>query len=188
VVDVDDVGRVLQRQAADRPPSDDVRLRDLRRRDGGHGLSDTLNPARRHRTILPILWTIGAIMVCVGGYWFWFFIRVDVAAEGNSAVSHHPRGSVRAVVGRERHGCADLGVSARRGNVLLANIFLGLYLIATTVLFGSVPWSKFAHHVLQAGCGVAKAGRGGVGLRRNLPEPVDKPKTLGDPRRRPNHY
>ena len=23
-------------------------------------------------------------MVCVGGYWFWFFIRVDVAAEGNS--------------------------------------------------------------------------------------------------------
>ena len=23
-------------------------------------------------------------MVCLGGYWFWFFIRVDVAAEGNS--------------------------------------------------------------------------------------------------------
>ena len=23
-------------------------------------------------------------MVCVGGYWFWFFIRADVAAEGNS--------------------------------------------------------------------------------------------------------
>ena len=29
------------------------------------------------------LWHIGALMVCVGGYWFWFFIRVDVAAEGN---------------------------------------------------------------------------------------------------------
>ena len=23
-------------------------------------------------------------MVCLGGYWFWFFIRVDVAAEGKS--------------------------------------------------------------------------------------------------------
>ena len=23
-------------------------------------------------------------MVCVGGYWFWFFIRADVAAEGQS--------------------------------------------------------------------------------------------------------
>ena len=29
------------------------------------------------------LWHIGALMVAVGGYWFWFFIRVDVAAEGN---------------------------------------------------------------------------------------------------------
>ena len=34
--------------------------------------------------ILPQLWNIGALMVCVGGYWFWFFIRVDVAAEGSS--------------------------------------------------------------------------------------------------------
>ena len=43
-------------------------------------------PTPRHRrpAILPTLWYIGALMVCVGGYWFWFFIRVDVAAEGNS--------------------------------------------------------------------------------------------------------
>ena len=34
--------------------------------------------------MLAILWYIGALMVCLGGYWFWFFIRVDVAAEGNS--------------------------------------------------------------------------------------------------------
>ena len=33
---------------------------------------------------LVTLWYIGALMVCLGGYWFWFFIRVDVAAEGNS--------------------------------------------------------------------------------------------------------
>src|SRR3546814_20547494 len=32
---------------------------------------------------LPI-WYIGALMVCIGGYWFWFFMRADVAAEGNS--------------------------------------------------------------------------------------------------------
>ena len=35
-------------------------------------------------TILPQLWYIGGFMVCLGGYWFWFFIRADVAAEGNS--------------------------------------------------------------------------------------------------------
>src|SRR5687768_8696642 len=35
-------------------------------------------------SIVPTLWWIGAIAVAVGGYWFWFFIRADVAAEGNS--------------------------------------------------------------------------------------------------------
>lgn len=35
-------------------------------------------------SIVPMLWWVGGLMVCVGGYWFWFFIRVDVAAEGGS--------------------------------------------------------------------------------------------------------
>ena len=34
-------------------------------------------------SLWPLLWHLGAAMLCVGGYWFWFFIRVDVAAEGN---------------------------------------------------------------------------------------------------------
>ena len=34
--------------------------------------------------IWPILWHVGAIMTCLGGYWFWLFLRVDVAAEANS--------------------------------------------------------------------------------------------------------
>ncbi len=40
-------------------------------------------PATPAPAILPALWTIGALMVCLGGYWFWFFIRVDVVAEGH---------------------------------------------------------------------------------------------------------
>src|SRR5713101_7111343 len=32
---------------------------------------------------LTALWYVVALMVCLGGYWFWFFIRVDVVAEGN---------------------------------------------------------------------------------------------------------
>ena len=35
-------------------------------------------------TILPMLWHVGAAMLCFGGYWFWFFIRVDVSSEGVS--------------------------------------------------------------------------------------------------------
>jgi hypothetical protein len=33
--------------------------------------------------IWPMVWHIGAIMTCVGGYWFWFIQRVDVRSEGN---------------------------------------------------------------------------------------------------------
>jgi len=32
---------------------------------------------------LPFLWHLGALMLAIGGYWFWFFIRVDVSAEGH---------------------------------------------------------------------------------------------------------
>ena len=41
-------------------------------------------PATPAPAVLPQLWWIGGLMVCLGGYWFWFFIRVDVAAEGGS--------------------------------------------------------------------------------------------------------
>src|SRR5260370_10993151 len=43
-------------------------------------------PATPAPANLPTLWYIGALMVCLGGYWFWFFMRVDVAVEGNSPV------------------------------------------------------------------------------------------------------
>ena len=32
---------------------------------------------------LTALWHIGAILTCLGGYWFWFFLRVDVSAEAH---------------------------------------------------------------------------------------------------------
>ena len=34
-------------------------------------------------SFLPIMWHIGALMTCLGGYWFWFFLRVDVSAEAH---------------------------------------------------------------------------------------------------------
>lgn|GEM_PF-2960518 len=73
-------------------------------------------------TILPVRWHLGALMVCAGGYWFWFVIRVDVAAEGNSQF---------------RVVRADL--------FILSLLFFGLYVFATTVLVAGIPWSKFSH-------------------------------------------
>ncbi|MBM3502443.1 MAG: adenylyl-sulfate reductase [Alphaproteobacteria bacterium] len=144
-------------------------------------------PAITAPAILPLLWHIGALMICIGGYWFWFFIRVDVAAEGNS-----PFRVVR----------ADLFILSLLATATLAlvwaylqaagsswtDVLLGLYVIATTVLFGSVPWSKFAHMFFKPAAAFQKRMEQANGSRSNLPSPADKPEILGSARRMPRHY
>lgn len=137
--------------------------------------------------ILPLLWWIGGLMVCVGGYWFWFFIRADVTAEGNSPF-------------RVMH--ADLFILSLLASVTLgliwaflqttgssgANVFFGLYVIATTVLFGTVPWSKFAHMFFKPAAAFEKRVSYANGTRSGLPGPADKPETFGSAREQPRHY
>jgi predicted small integral membrane protein len=138
-------------------------------------------------TIVPQLWYLGALMVCLGGYWFWFFIRVDVAAEGNS-----PFRVVRAdLFILSLLASATLGlvwaVLQATGNSW-TNVFLGLYLIATTVLFGSIPWSKFAHMFFKPAAAFQKRVENANGSRSNLPAPADKPESFGSARQQPRHY
>ena len=126
-------------------------------------------PATRAPAILPALWYIGALMVCLGGYWFWFFIRVDVASEGNS-----PFRLVR----------ADLFIVSLLASVTLgliwawlqtagaaawATVFLGLYLIATTTLFAGIPWSKFSHMFFKPAAALEKRVSNANGSAQNLP-------------------
>ena len=123
---------------------------------------------------LAILWHVGALMVCIGGYWFWFFIRVDVAAEGNS-----PFRFVRAdlfIVSLLASVTLALiwAYVQSTGNAIWTNIFLALYLIATTVLFGSVPWSKFSHMFFKPAAALEKRMSEANGTRNNLPRPADR--------------
>ena len=67
-------------------------------------------------------------------------------------------------------------------------VFLGLYLIATTVLFGSVPWSKFSHMFFKPAAALQKRVAEADGSRSNLPAPADKPATFGSARRQPRNY
>ena len=138
-------------------------------------------------TLVTLLWYLGALMVCVGGYWFWFFIRADVAAEG-----HSPFRLVR----------ADLFIVSLLASVTLAliwavlqvsgtsaaNLFFVLYIIATTVLFASVPWSKFAHMFFKPAAALQKRVAEADGSRSNLPAPADKPEQFGSVLRHPQNY
>jgi hypothetical protein len=138
-------------------------------------------PATPTPAILPQLWWIGGLMVCLGGYWFWFFIRVDVAAEGGS-----PFRIMR----------ADLFILSLLASVTLgliwaylqtrgssgASVAFGLYVIATTVLFGSVPWSKFAHMFFKPAAAFEKRITKANGTAENLPT-----QTRDDPEQQKRH-
>jgi hypothetical protein len=127
--------------------------------------------------IWPLLWWIGAVMVLVGGYWFWFFIRVDVAAEGNSPF---------------RLAKADLFVLSLVASVTLAvawaasgggvGVLFWLYIIATIVLFGGVPWSKFAHMFFKPAAAFEKRVSRANGTAENLPT-----QTRDDPEQQKRH-
>lgn len=121
----------------------------------------------------PFLWTLGALMICIGGYWFWFFIRADVAAEGNS-----PFRVMR----------ADLFILSLLASATLALVWallqsmespwtttaFVLYVIASTVLFGSVAWSKFSHMFFKPAAALQKRVAVANGTLDNLPEPADR--------------
>ncbi len=134
-------------------------------------------PATPTPGIVPLLWWIGGLMVCVGGYWFWFFIRVDVAAEGNS-----PLRVVR----------ADLFILSLLASVTLGLVWaaagggagwlFGLYLLATAALFGSVLWSKFAHMFFKPAAALEKRISRANGTAENLPT-----QTRDDPEQQKRH-
>jgi hypothetical protein len=145
-------------------------------------------PATPTPDVLATLWYIGALMVCLGGYWFWFFIRVDVAAEGNS-----PFRFVRAdvfivsLVLSTTFGLIWAWLQTA-GNTTWATVFLGLYLIATTALFGTVPWSKFSHMFFKPAAAFEKRLSEANGTRSNLPAPADAPAKFGGVVKHTHHY
>ena len=125
--------------------------------------ANTATPA-----IVPQLWWLGGLMVCLGGYWFWFFIRVDVAAEGGTTL---------------RLMRADLFILSLLASVTLgliwayfqgngsawAKLFFWLYILATTVLFAGIPWSKFAHMFFKPAAAFEKRVTKADGSAENLP-------------------
>jgi len=141
-------------------------------------------------SIYPFLWHLGATMTCIGGYWFWFFLRVDVSAEGYPWY-HIVRADLFVL---------SLVITSTLGLIWsylqFANItgwdtlFLFLFGISNIVLFGGVYWSKFAHMFYKPGAAIQKNLAEADGSNENLPYPSDKPKQfgLGIKREEPKHY
>jgi hypothetical protein len=63
-----------------------------------------------------------------------------------------------------------------------ANVLFGLYILATTVLFAGVPWSKFAHMFFKPAAAFEKRITKADGTAENLPT-----QTRDDPEQRKRH-
>ena len=141
-------------------------------------------------TLWSILWHVGAILTCLGGYWFWFFLRVDVSAEA------HPwyRIIKADLFVLALLACSTFGLAWSytqfNGQTILSFLFLTLFILANLVLFGGVYWSKFAHMFYKPGAAIQKNLAEADGSRDNLPPPADAPEQfgLGIKREEPKHY
>ena len=141
-------------------------------------------------TYLTFIWHLGAILTCIGGYWFWFFLRVDVSAEA------HPwyRIITADLFVLALLACATFGLAwsffQSKEMIEISYLFLILYITSNLILFGGVYWSKFAHMFYKPGAAIQKNLAEADGSRDNLPPPADAPKQfgLGIKREQPKHY
>jgi len=123
--------------------------------------------------ILPILWHLGALMLCFGGYWFWLFIRVDVAAEGNPWY-RVMRADLFILSLLATATFALIWSALQAANVAgWQTLFFGLFILSSTVLFGGVLWSKFAHMFFKPAAAFQKRVTIADGSAENLPEMPD---------------
>ncbi|MFO7602292.1 MAG: adenylyl-sulfate reductase [Gammaproteobacteria bacterium] len=129
------------------------------------------------------LWHIGALMLCVGGYWFWFFIRVDVNSEGvrwyqlrraDLFIVSLLLTATFALIWSYLQSNGTTGAVADMG---WTSLFFALFIISNTVLFSTVLWSKFAHMFFKPAAAFQKRVAHADGSNLNLPSDFD----LSDP-------
>lgn len=153
-------------------------------------------------TALTAVWHIGALMLLVGSFWFWFVFRVDVAAEGKSPFDIEIRRDM-----------FSLSLMATSVTALAWSITGGgtgawfvLLILATASLFGGVYWSKFSHMFFKPAAAYNKRIIKADGQNEELPhQNRDMPEErerysmsllkdapmdmgLGIKREKPNHY
>jgi hypothetical protein len=125
--------------------------------------------------VAPVLWHLGALSMCIGGYWFWFKIRVDERSEGNAW--HNVHQSDLFIVSLLLMATfaliwSVLQATAGATSVLTIIAFV-VFIAASTTLFSTILWSKFAHMFFKPAAAFQKKVAVADGSRDKLPEIPD---------------
>lgn len=128
----------------------------------GYASADAQTPS-----LWPFLWHLGALSLCVGGYWFWFDIRVDLASEGKPWYEVSPRGDMFIL------SLLAMCTFALLWSMTDSMLMFAIFVLASTILFGGVLWSKFAHMFFKPAAAYQKRITRADGSRENLPGDFD---------------
>jgi len=136
------------------------------------------SPESGEAGIWPMIWHLGAIFVMVGGYWFWFSIRVDVSAEGSKWYQLKQADLfILSLLATTTFAFVWSLVQSTNGAGVYSTVLFALFIVSAVVLFGGVPWSKFAHMFFKPAAAFQKRMTKADGSRENLPADYD----LSDP-------
>ena len=127
--------------------------------------------------LVPLLWHLGALSLCFGGYWFWFAIRVDVNSEGK--LWYKLDRADLFIVSLLMTCTFALIWSALQyaGATGMSVLAFCLFILSSTVLFVGVYFSKFAHMFFKPAAAYQKKITKADGSNENLPADFD----LSDP-------
>jgi hypothetical protein len=120
--------------------------------------------------IWATLWHLGALSLAIGGGWFFFAIRVDVSSEGKKWYQLSFRGDVFILSLLVMSVFALLWSFSGAGVSGLSLLFFVLFIAASTTLFTTVIWSKFAHMFFKPAAAYQKKVTKADGSQENLPD------------------
>ncbi|HBG95246.1 MAG TPA: adenylyl-sulfate reductase [Chromatiaceae bacterium] len=121
-------------------------------------------------SLIPLLWHLGAASLCFGGYWFWFKIRVDVRSEGNQWYDVHQSDLFIVSLLLMATFALVWSLMQSAGAGVLAGISLFIFIAASTTLFSTILWSKFAHMFFKPAAAFQKKVAVADGSRDKLPD------------------
>jgi hypothetical protein len=159
--------------------------------------------------LTALLWHLGALSICFGGYWFWLKIRADVRSEGHEWYDVNQSDLFIVSLLLMATFALVWSVLQAAGGGVLAGIAFIVFIAAATTLFSTILWSKFAHMFYKPAAAFQKKVAVADGSHDKLPEIPDLtsaetkrlypdiPEYMGDnppymglgiKREAPNHY
>ena len=126
-------------------------------------------------SVWAALWHLGALSICIGGYWFWFKIRVDVRSEGNEWHNVHQSDIfIVSLLLMASFALIWSFLQASTGSTsLLSMLAFIVFIVAATTLFSTILWSKFAHMFFKPAAAFQKKVAVADGSLDKLPEIPD---------------